>query len=1215
MAVDRRCCLAANPPCNPNKTYYFSAWAISLNSVTPFANLQFNVNGVPVGTTAPLPARVENNNPPYNWIRFYGTWPSGSATSAIIQIVDLQTALGGNDFGLDDISFGTLAAPPAIINPGIVGGNSAQCEGSTFRLTTNVTGGTRPFSYLWTFPDGSTITDSIVTVTNATLSNSGRYRVAITENNGCDADTASTTVSIIAKPAVSISGTSGICVNGATALSPTSGGTWESNNPPIATVTNGGLVTGLSAGSATFTFTQTSTGCSNTTSAVTVNALPTISIETPATCDPSLLTYSIAVTVSSGSVTSSSGTVNNTSGNHWSITNVNVGTNISLTATGSNSCASTLNITSPNCNCPVITAPTSGGNQQYCQGETIPSLSVTVLSGETVDWYANPTNGTPLLTGDSSYTPTSAGTYYAESRNTLSNCTSTTRTAVSITMNPAPTITTAASAANICFSSDSQTTPLSYTATTGSPSTYSITWNSSPANSFSAVTNVSLPESPVNIDIPANTAAGTYTGTITVSDSKGCVSTDRTFTVTVNPLPTITTEVSATKVCFSPGTQTTSLTYSSTTELPTTYSITWDTSPTNSFAEITNADLPESPIAITVPAGTAPGTYSGTITVKNAIGCVGNGTIFTVTINPLPTISITGIPTICANSTTMLSPSTGGSWVSNSPTVASVTNSGVVTGLSAGSSTFTFTNTLTGCSSTTSAITVNPLPVITSQPSDELDCEGHIVSFNVVATGSGLSYTWQRKKPSGSFADIPIETNVSYPSPGTIRLQNVGNSDAPDGTQYRVVITNSDTCSTTSAAATLTVNEITGITPVATSVTICQGSNYSYLVTTSYPSNVVSYQWKKYDSPGLWFPVIDGGAISGATTDHLVFTGATPSESGQYKVTIVFHSSGSDCNVTSDSRNRTLTVNPTPSCIISGDLSVFAGSTNNLYSSTPTPSDNVTHSWNISGNGTIVGSATGSTVSVNATGAGTFTLTDNISRLGCTSSCSYDVTVVIPCSISPVIDAVPNGTSTTYTAPVGMDTYNWSITGNGSITSATNLQTVTVLAGNSCTDYTLTLALTVRGSGTNCSQTVNITDNQRPIFTPPAAISECVESLFVATYNGANMDINPNRPDYFTLEAGNALLDLTGLSDNCCTLTSLQINWRIDFSGGTPASITGTGQPSAYGVPIQFPGDGTTFLDLTHTITYWVTDCNGNISSTQTTTITIKPRPNIIKTN
>jgi hypothetical protein len=83
------------------------------------------------------------------------------------------------------------------------------------------------------------------------------------------------------------------------------------------------------------------------------------------------------------------------------------------------------------------------------------------------------------------------------------------------------------------------------------------------------------------------------------------------------------------------------------------------------------------------------------------------------------------------------------------------------------------------------------------------------------------------------------------------------------------------------------------------------------------------------------------------------------------------------------------------------------------------------------------------------------------------------------------------------------------------------------------------------------------------------------------------------------------------------------IHWRIDFMPtpnplppyslvNTP-SISGTGQPSAYGTNIQLPGDGVTFLDVIHTITYWIVDCHNNITAETTVNITIKPRPNVIK--
>ncbi|MBK8852904.1 MAG: Ig-like domain-containing protein [Saprospiraceae bacterium] len=54
-----------------------------------------------------------------------------------------------------------------------------------------------------------------------------------------------------------------------------------------------------------------------------------------------------------------------------------------------------------------------------------------------------------------------------------------------------------------------------------------------------------------------------------------------------------------------------------------------------------------------------------------------------------------------------LTPSSGGTWVSLNPTIASVSNSGVITALSQGTARFIFTNSTTNCASdTSSALTV-----------------------------------------------------------------------------------------------------------------------------------------------------------------------------------------------------------------------------------------------------------------------------------------------------------------------------------------------------------------------------------------------------------------------------------------------------------------------------------------------------------------------------
>jgi gliding motility-associated-like protein/uncharacterized repeat protein (TIGR01451 family) len=111
---------------------------------------------------------------------------------------------------------------------------------------------------------------------------------------------------------------------------------------------------------------------------------------------------------------------------------------IRQTATDSNNNSNTydLDIT---VECCIPDAPLSGGDEVICEGEQIPALTVTVSApGNTADWYSAASGGTLLEAGTLSFTPTSAGTYYAEARNTTSGCTSEARTAVVLTINPTP---------------------------------------------------------------------------------------------------------------------------------------------------------------------------------------------------------------------------------------------------------------------------------------------------------------------------------------------------------------------------------------------------------------------------------------------------------------------------------------------------------------------------------------------------------------------------------------------------------------------------------------------------------------------------------------------------------------------------------------------------------------------------------------------------------
>lgn len=81
-------------------------------------------------------------------------------------------------------------------------------------------------------------------------------------------------------------------------------------------------------------------------------------------------------------------------------------------------------------------APVSNGDQIVCSNEGIPSLSVSVPAGESVSWYD--TAGNLLKEDSKTFTPTAAGTFYAEATKSGYSCRPGPRTAVNLTIIPAP---------------------------------------------------------------------------------------------------------------------------------------------------------------------------------------------------------------------------------------------------------------------------------------------------------------------------------------------------------------------------------------------------------------------------------------------------------------------------------------------------------------------------------------------------------------------------------------------------------------------------------------------------------------------------------------------------------------------------------------------------------------------------------------------------------
>ncbi len=84
-----------------NTYYSFSAYANSINPGSP-AELGLVINGKSTSTVTTL-------NGTTNYVRISDLWFSGPNTTAVIEIRDVNKAFGGNDFGLDDLYFGTCA--------------------------------------------------------------------------------------------------------------------------------------------------------------------------------------------------------------------------------------------------------------------------------------------------------------------------------------------------------------------------------------------------------------------------------------------------------------------------------------------------------------------------------------------------------------------------------------------------------------------------------------------------------------------------------------------------------------------------------------------------------------------------------------------------------------------------------------------------------------------------------------------------------------------------------------------------------------------------------------------------------------------------------------------------------------------------------------------------------------------------------------------------
>jgi gliding motility-associated-like protein len=360
------------------------------------------------------------------------------------------TVAGSNTCGDGTASLLFVTVNPLPLPAGAITGSTPVCQGQsavtyTVPIITNAT------SYIWALPSGATGTSITNTITVNFSNSAVSGNISVKGNNNCGDGAVSlfpVVVNSLPTPTLISSDPDNSFCSGTSVTFTAGGGTLYNfrvaGSSVQSGVSNTYTTTSLSNGKAVDVIVTNINSCTAVSSSIInfVDPLPFIFISSAPVCSASLLTYSLAVAVSSGTVTSTSGTVSNTGGNAWAITGVPAGTNITVSVTDGNTCENTLAVTAPNCTCPVIQAPVSSGDKSYCEGGSVPVLSATVQSGETIDWYNDASGGSVLRSSSLSYNPSTQGTYYALARNATTGCVSSTRTAIKVTMYvlPVPTL-------------------------------------------------------------------------------------------------------------------------------------------------------------------------------------------------------------------------------------------------------------------------------------------------------------------------------------------------------------------------------------------------------------------------------------------------------------------------------------------------------------------------------------------------------------------------------------------------------------------------------------------------------------------------------------------------------------------------------------------------------------------------------------------------------
>lgn len=677
-------------------------------------------------------------------------------------------------------------------------------------------------------------------------------------------------------------------------------------------------------------------------------------------------------------------------------------------------------------------AAVSDGNVTICSDEPIPALSVASQPQTNVSWYSAATGGTLLQANSTSYTPTAAGTYYAEIYNIVTGCIASPRTPVQLSIVPLPDVTIGGST-TLCGGNTAVVnfngTPNAVVVFSDGASNQTITLNASGLASFTT---------------PVLTTTTTYTLVSVASAALGTCLRAKNDTVTITVNNTATASISSiSPICA--GTSAT-INFTGTPNATVTYA-------DGSGNQTVNLNAAGT-ASVTVPNMTTTTTFT---LVQVSVGGVCTQSLsqsVTVNVVPSPMASVSASPaSVCENQTSTITftgtPNAVVTYKINEGGNQTTTLDGSGTASFATSplgsnSTYTLVSVALGtCSNTintTATVSVNGLPTA-SMTSNAPVCSGNPATITFSGTPNAtVNYT------AGATTQ-----SVTLNASGTASVIVPNVTSATTFTLNTVTGAGLGGCSQT-LSQTLTISAVTLPTAAISASALSVCANQTATVTfTGTPNAVVTYS----NGSGNQTVTLNASGSAVVVTNPLT-AGVT------YQLVSV---SLSGCSRTL-SGAVTIGISPTPTVTYAGDVVYCEGENVNI---TLSGTAGATFSWTATQNGTS-GATSGNGNQINdiitltAGTAGTITYAVTPSLNGCVGNPVLISVTVHPLPSPQIQDGVICTTSVAapstqfYTLDTGLNpashSFQWFLGSNpipgafGSTYNATQTGTYTVIATN-----------------------------------------------------------------------------------------------------------------------------------------------------------------------